>query len=164
MCTTRNNKNKNIKNLIFTNLRWDFESKKVKGKHTNRITGEVKIQTICMLIQKLKKAPTPTTNNYKEFEEDKLVNYCNYQQSWKLDSGASGHYYGPNTGVKNRRKKQNGIKVQVADRKNMDQVQKEKAPFDGSLEDAADVQISPNIPNPLMSCGKIVKKRPKNCI
>ena len=41
--------------------------------------------------------------------------------------------------------------------KNMDQVQEGKAPFDGIPEDAADVQIFPNMPNLLMSCGKIVK-------
>ena len=87
MYTTSNQKNKTIKNLIFTNLWWHFRSKKVKGKHTNRITGEVKIKTVFMLIQKLEKTPTPTTNNCKGFEADKLVDYSNYQQPWKLDSG-----------------------------------------------------------------------------
>ena len=49
----------------------------------------------------------------------------------------------------------------IVDGKNMDQVQERKAPFDGLLEDAADVQIFLNISNPLMCCGKIVKKGPK---
>ena len=40
----------------------------------------------------------------------------------------------------------------------MDQVQEGKAPFNGLPKDAADVQVFPNMPNPLMSCGKIVKK------
>ena len=62
------------------------------------------------------------------------------------------------TGVRNRRKQRNGIKVQVADGKNMDQVEEGKAPFDGLPENAADVQIFPHMPNPLVSCGKIVKK------
>ena len=40
----------------------------------------------------------------------------------------------------------------------MNQVQEEKASFNGLPEDAVVVQIFPNMPNPLMSCGKIVKK------
>ena len=52
-CVQRVMKRKNMKNLIFTNLRWNFGSKKVKGKHTHRITGEVKTKTIYMSIQKL---------------------------------------------------------------------------------------------------------------
>ena len=111
-----------------------------------------------MSIQKLGKTPTTTTNNYKGFIADKLMDYCNYCQPWKLDSGASEHYGGPNTGVRNRQKKRNEIKVQVTDKNNMDQVQERKAPFDGLQEDAADVQIFLKIPNPPMSCGKIVKK------
>ena len=70
---TSNDKNKKIKNLIFTNLRWHFGSKKVKGKHTNRITGEVKTKTICMSIQKLVKPPIITHNNYGGVETDELV-------------------------------------------------------------------------------------------
>lgn len=58
-----NKKYKNIKNLIFTNLQWHFGPKKVKGKHTNRITSEVKTKTICMSIQKLVKPPTITTES-----------------------------------------------------------------------------------------------------
>ena len=59
-------------------MRWYFGSKKVKRKHTNRITREVKTKTIYIAIQKLEKIPTITTNNYKGFEEDKLVDYGNY--------------------------------------------------------------------------------------
>ena len=40
----------------------------------------------------------------------------------------------------------------------MDQVQERKAPFDGLPKNAADVQIFPNMPNLLISCGKIAKK------
>ena len=43
----------------------------------------------------------------------------------------------------------------------MDQVQEGKAPFDGLPEDTADVQIFLNMPNFLMSCGRIVKKATK---
>ena len=119
MCTTSNEKNKTIKNLIFANIRWHFRSKQVKGKLTNRITGKVKEKTICMFIQKLVKPPTIASNKYKYkgMEQDELVQYGNYEQPWKLDSGASGHYCGKNTGVRNRRKKRNGIKVQVTDGK-----------------------------------------------
>ena len=95
---------KNIKNLIFTNLRWHFGSKKVKGKHKNLITGEVTTKAICMFIQKLIKPPTITANNYNGVKTDELVEYGDYQQPWKIDSGASGHYCGKNTGVRKRRK------------------------------------------------------------
>ena len=43
----------------------------------------------------------------------------------------------------------------------MDQVEEGKAPFDGLLEDAADVQIFSYMSNPLVSCGKIVKNTHK---
>ena len=54
---------------------------------------------------KARKIPNTTTNKYKGFEVDKLVDYGNYGQLWKLDSGASGHFCGPNTGVRTRQKK-----------------------------------------------------------
>ena len=111
MCTTSNTKNKNIKNLIFTNLRWHFGSKKVEGRHTNRITGEITTKAICMSIQKPVKTPIITHNNYDAIESDKLVAYGDYRQPWKLDSGASGHYCGRNTGVRKRQAQRNGIKV-----------------------------------------------------
>ena len=154
-------KNKNIKNLIFTNLRWHFGSKKVKGKHTNRITGEVTTKAICMSIQKLVKSPIITHNNYNGVEADELVEYGDYRQPWKLDSGASGHYCGKNTGVRKRRVQRNGIKVQVADGKNTNQVEEGQAPFDGLPASAADVQIFQHMPNALVSCGKIVKQNHK---
>ena len=62
MCSTSNEKNKTIKNLIFTDIRWHFGSKQVKGKLTNRINGQVKEKTMCMSIQKLVKLPTITSN------------------------------------------------------------------------------------------------------
>ena len=55
-----------------------------------------------MSIQKLVKPPTITANKYNRVELDELVQYGDYQQPWKLDSGASGHYCGKNTGVWNR--------------------------------------------------------------
>ena len=55
-------------------------------------------------------------------------------------------------------KKQHGIKIQVADEKNMDQVKEGTAPFDGLTKDAVDLQIFPHMPNPLVSCEKIVKQ------
>ena len=62
---------------------------------------------------KLEKTPPITRNNYNGFKTDILVQYGNYRQPWKLDSGGSGYHCGPNTGKKNRRKKRNGIKEQV---------------------------------------------------
>ena len=72
--------NKNIENLIFTNLQWYFGSKQVKGKHTNIITGKVKTKTIYMSIQKLVKSLTITSNNYNGIEQNELVECGNYQQ------------------------------------------------------------------------------------
>ena len=161
MCTTSNTKNKNIKNLIFTSLQWHFGAKKVEGKHTNRITGKVTRKAICMSIQKPVKTPIITHNNYDAIESDELVAYGDYRQPWKLDSGASGHYCGRNTGVRKRRAQRNGIQVQVADGKSMNQVEEGKAPFDGMPADAADVEIFQHMPNPLCSAGKIVKQNHK---
>ena len=78
MCTISNEKNKSIKNLIFTNLFWYFDSKQTKAKYTNRITGEVKAKTIYMLIQKIVKSPVIITNKYKGIKADELENYGNY--------------------------------------------------------------------------------------
>ena len=130
---------------IFTNLQWCFAAKKIKGKHKNRCTGEVQTKTICMSIQKLKKAPTKTNNNYNGLESNELEEYGDYQQPWKLDSGASGHYAGSKTGVRNQRNKWNGIKVEVADGKNINQVQEDKAPFNRLPKEAVDVQIFPHV-------------------
>ena len=44
------------------------------------------------------------------------------------------------------------------DGKTITQVEEGSAPFNKLPGDAADVQIFPNMPNPLMSAGKIVKK------
>ena len=52
----------------------------------------------------------------------------------------------------------NGIAVQVVDGKNMGQVEEGIASFDELPSNAADIQIFPHMPNPLVSCGKIVKK------
>ena len=43
----------------------------------------------------------------------------------------------------------------------MDQVEEGKAPFDGLSANVMDVQIFPHMPNPLVSCGRIVKKNHK---
>ena len=114
-----------------------------------------------MSIQKPVKAPIMIHNNYDAVKIDELVEYGDYQQPWKLNSGASGHYCGNNTGVRKRRKQQtqqNGIKVKVADGKNMNQVKEGQAPFDGLPANTADVQIFQHMPNALVSCGKIVKQ------
>ena len=66
--------------------------------------------------------------------------------------------------VQNWQKKNNGISVQVADRKNMVQAEQDVTPFNKLPLDAADVQIFPNMLNPLMSAGKIVKKRTQHNI
>ena len=146
-----------IRNLLFSDMRWRFGAKKVTAKLTNRFTGKVRTKSICMSIQKVVK-PTITSNRYCGIEQDELVQYGDYNQPWKLDSGASGHFCGKQTGVRNRRKKKHGINVQVADGKTMAQVEEGSAPFNKLPGDAADVQIFPNMPNPLMSAGKIVKK------
>ena len=141
MCITSNTKNKNIKNLIFKNLHWHFGCKKVKGMHKKRITGEVTTKAICIAIPKPSKAQIIIYNNYDAVDSDKLVDYGDCRQPWKLDSGASGHYCEKNTGVRKRRTQQNGVKVQVADAKTMNQVEEGKAPFNGLPTSAADVQL-----------------------
>ena len=89
MASTSNDKNKTIKNLMFTNLRWHSTAKKVEGKHTNRITGRVTTKSICMSIQKPVKAPIITHNKYAAIESDELVAYGNYRQPWKQIGRAS---------------------------------------------------------------------------
>ena len=64
-----------------------------------------------------------------------------------MDSGVNRYCASPKKGVHNRRNKRNRIKVKVADGKNIDQVQKSKAPFDQLPIEAADVQIFPHMPN-----------------
>ena len=110
---------------------------------------------------KTRKTPTKSSNSYNGFKADELGEYGDYRQPWKLDSGASGHYCGKNTGVQKRQTQRNGIKVQVADGKNMNQVEEGQAPFDGLPASAADVQIFQHMPNALVSCGKIVKQNHK---
>ena len=46
-----------------------------------------------MSIQKLVKPSTITSNKYNRMEQDELIQYGNYEQPWKLNSGGSGHYY-----------------------------------------------------------------------
>ena len=111
--------------LIYTNLQWHLGAKKIKATHTYWITGKVVTKRLCMQIQKI-----PTTNTYDGFKADELDAYGDYKQPWKLDSGASGHYADPKTGVRNKQKKRNGIKVLVADGNNMDQIEEGRAPFD----------------------------------
>ena len=129
----------------------------MKGKLTNRITGKVKTKSICMANQKVVK-PTITSNQYSGVKQDKLGQYGDYNQPWKLDSRASGHFCGKQTGLRNRRKKKHGINIQVVDGKTIAQAEEGSAPFIKLPQDAADVQIFPIMPNPLMSAGKIVKK------
>ena len=104
MLTTSNDSNMSIRNLLFSDMRWRFWRKKVKAKRTNRSTGKVRTKSICMAIQKVVK-PTITSNHYSGINQDELVQYGDYKQPWKLDSRASGHFCGKQTGVRNRRKK-----------------------------------------------------------
>ena len=53
---------------------------------------------------------------------------------------------------------ENGIAVQVTDGKNMAQVEEGSISFNKLPQEAANVQIFPNMPNPLISAGKIVKQ------
>ena len=94
MIITSNKKNKSIKNLLFSDMQWHFGAKQVKGKLTNRITGKVKEKAICMSIRKLVKPQIITFNQYNGVKQDKLVQYGDYNQPWKLESGESGHYCG----------------------------------------------------------------------
>ena len=96
-------------------------------------------------------------NKYNILEVDVLDTYGDYKQPWKLDSGASGHYDGPTTGIRNRQRKRNGIKVLVADGNNMDQIKKGRALFDRLIDNAVDVQIFLHMLNTLISGGKLVK-------
>ena len=146
-----------MENLITTNLQWHFGAKKIKAKHTNRLTGKTEAKTLCMHVHKIQRVTTPTTNMYDSLPTDDLEAYGDYHQPWKLDSGASGHYCGPRTGVRNRQRKRNGIKVAVADGNNMNQVEEGIAPFNKLPAAAADVQIFPHMPNALISAGKIVQ-------
>ena len=116
MSTTSIDRNMSIRNLLFSDMRWRFGAKKVTAKLTNRNTGKVRTKSICMAIQKVVK-PTITSNHYSGVEQDELVQYVNYNQPWKLDSGANGHFCRKQTGVRNRWKKKHGINVQVADGK-----------------------------------------------
>ena len=110
-----------------------------------------------MTMQKLETTPTTTKNNYNGFQFNNLVPYGNYRQPLKLNSGASGHYVGPRKEIRNRQRKQNAIKAQVADGKNIDQVEEGKTPLARLMEGAVEVNIFPHMPNALMSCGKIFK-------
>ena len=65
---------------MFTNIHWYFGAKQIKGKLTNRSTGQVNEKTTCMSIQKLVKPPTITSNKYDGVEQDELVYYGNYDQ------------------------------------------------------------------------------------
>lgn len=102
-----------------------------------------------------------TGNKYTALEVQELDSYGDYQQPRKLESGASGHYCGPRTGVKNKKTTSNGIKVIVADGDTIDQIAEGKAPFNKIPTTAADVQIFPNMPNALISGGKLAKARGK---
>ena len=80
-----------------------------------------------------------------------LISYGIYRQPWNLDSGTCGHYFGPQTGVRHRCIKRNGIKVVVADGNNVSQIEEGLAPFDKLPQGSADVQIFPSMPNTLIS-------------
>ena len=63
--------------------------------------GKVETKRLCMQVQKIQKILILTTNKYDGLEADVLDTYGDYKQPWKLDSGASGHYAGPTTGLRN---------------------------------------------------------------
>lgn len=93
-----------------------------------------------------------TINSFNNLDK-KLTSYGNYAQPWKLDNGSSGTYCGPGTYVCNQRCKQNSIKNIAADRDNMQQIEAGSISFNDVPQNVSDVQISPIMPNRLISAG-----------
>ena len=152
--------------LIFENLQWHFSKTTEKIKKVI-FPPAVQSKTVALEVQKVglrrkitrltPMLPTKTGNKYKALEVQELDSYGDYQQPWNLDSGASGHYCGPRTGVRTKKKTSNGIKVIVADGDTIDQIAEGKAQFNKIPTTAADVQIFLNMPNALISGGKLVR-------
>jgi hypothetical protein len=72
-----------------------------------------------------------TNNQYNILENDTLEDYGKYNQSWSLDSAASGHYCGKGTRINNRKiSTGGGIQVSVVNNQSMKQIEEGELPFD----------------------------------
>jgi hypothetical protein len=82
-------------------------------------------------------------NQYNILEDDTLEDYGKYNQSWSLDSAASGHYCGKSTRINNRTitPTGSGIQVGVANNQSMHQIEQGELPFDRLPTAANDVQV-----------------------
>jgi len=91
-------------------------------------------------------------NQYDLLEDDTLEDYGNYNQSWSLDSAASGHYCGKSTRIDNRKATPTGrgIQVGVANNKSMQQIEEGELPFNRLPTAANDVQVFPSMQSPLI--------------
>jgi hypothetical protein len=98
-----------------------------------------------------------TTNNYSILQDDTLEAYGKYNQSWSLDSAASGHYCGKSTRINNRKitPTGGGIQVSVANNQSIQQAEEGTLPFDQLPTVANNVQVFPSMQSPLIGCGKL---------
>jgi hypothetical protein len=96
-------------------------------------------------------------HQYNILEDDILETYDNYNQSWSLDSAASGHYCGKSTNINNRKitPPGGGIQVSVANNQAMKQIEEGELPFERLPTAANDVQVFPSMQSPLIGCGKL---------
>jgi hypothetical protein len=95
-------------------------------------------------------------NQYTILENDTLEDYGKYNQSWSLDSAASGHYCGKSTQINNRKlTRTGGIQVAVANNQSMQQIEEGELPFDQLPTAANNVQAFPSMQSPLIGCGKL---------
>jgi hypothetical protein len=62
------------------------------------------------------------SNQYNILQDDTLEAYGKYNQSWSLDSAASGNYSGKSTRINNKRTTTGGIQVSVANNQSMNQI------------------------------------------
>jgi hypothetical protein len=104
-------------------------------------------------------------NQYNILEDDILENYGTYNQSWSLDSVASGHYCGKSTSINNRKitPPNGGIQVSVANNQVMKQIEEGTLPFDRLPTAATDVQVFSSMQSPLIGCGKLATKAGSMC-
>jgi hypothetical protein len=94
-------------------------------------------------------------NQYNILEDDPLQAYGNYNQSWSLDSAASGHLW-KSTRINSRKTTSTGgIQVAVANNQSMQQIEEGELPFDRLPTTANDVQVFPSMQSPLIGCGKL---------
>ena len=80
-----------------------------------------------------------------------------FKTPWKLDSAASDHYAGKQTGIRDRRPVTNGIHVGVANGDSMHQTETGTIPFNNLPASATSVAIFKHMPHPLLSCGQLIK-------